>query len=138
MSHDPANRPALTLGMTGEVTRVVTDQITADAMGSGGVRVLGTPAMIMLMEQAALRAVEAALDEGQTTVGTHLDVRHLAATPVGMRVTARATLVEIDGRRLVFEVEAEDEREKVGTGRHERFIVDVERFLSRVQGKASH
>jgi fluoroacetyl-CoA thioesterase len=123
--------------LSGEVVREVTDEITADAMGSGGVRVLGTPAMIMLMEQAALKAVEPYLAEGQTTVGTRLDVRHLAATPVGMRVTVRARLVEVDGRRLTFEVEAEDEREPVGKGRHERFIIDRARFLDRVQNKAA-
>ncbi len=130
--------PELAPGLTGEVTREVTDEITAHAMGSGGVRVLGTPAMIMLMEQAALAAVEPCLAEGQTTVGTHLDVRHLAATPVGMKVTVRARLVEVDGRRLTFEVEAEDDREQVGTGRHERFIVDMARFLARVEEKATN
>lgn len=123
-------------GLTGDVAREVSDEITADAMGSGGVRVLGTPALIMLMEQAALTAVEPYLAEGQTTVGTHLDVRHLAATPVGMTVTVRARLIEVDGRRLTFEVEAHDEREQVGSGRHERFVIDRERFLRRVAEKA--
>ncbi len=123
-------------GLTGEVVRVVSEDITAHAMGSGGVKVLGTPAMLMLMEQAALTAVEAALGEGQTTVGTRLDVQHLAATPIGMRVTARARLVAVDGRKLTYEVEAEDEREPIGRGHHERFVVDKARFLERVADKA--
>ena len=125
-------------GLVGEVTRQVTDDITAHAMGSGGVHVLGTPALLMLIEQAAIRALEGRLDPGQTTVGTHLDVRHLAATPVGMTVTARARLVSVDGRKLSYEVEAEDEREPIGTGTHERFVVDAERFLGRVAEKASN
>jgi fluoroacetyl-CoA thioesterase len=123
-------------GLTGEVVRVVSEDITAHAMGSGGVHVLGTPAMLMLMEQAALTAVEPALPEGQTTVGTLLDVRHLAATPVGMQVTVRARLVAIDGRKLTYDVDAEDEREPIGRGTHERVIVDVDRFLKRVAEKA--
>jgi fluoroacetyl-CoA thioesterase len=123
-------------GLTGEVVRVVSEDITAHAMGSGGVHVLGTPAMLMLMEQAALTAVEPALAEGQTTVGTLLDVRHLAATPVGMTVTVRARLVAIDGRKLTYDVDAEDEREPIGRGTHERFVVDLDRFLKRVAEKA--
>lgn len=122
-------------GLTGEVSREVTDEITADAMGSGGVRVLGTPAMVMLLEQAAMEAVRPMLAEGQTTVRTRVEIQHLAATPVGMRVTARARLVAVDGRKLTYEVEVEDEREPVGTGTHERFIVDMSRFLQRVAEK---
>ena len=123
-------------GLTGEVVRVVSEEITAHAMGSGGVHVLGTPAMLMLMEQAALSAVEPALAEGQTTVGTLLDVRHLAATPVGMQVTVRARLAAVEGRKLSYDVEAEDEREPIGRGTHERFVVDLDRFLKRVADKA--
>ena len=125
-------------GLTGEVVRRVTEDITAHAMGSGGVHVLGTPAMLMLMEQAALEAVQEHLESGQTTVGTRLDVRHLAATPVGMDVTARARLVAVDGRKLTYEVEADDAREPIGTGTHERFVVDSDRFLSRVAEKAQN
>ena len=99
-------------GLTGEVVRLVTEDITAHAMGSG--------------------AVQDHLESGQTTVGTRLDVRHLAATPVGMDVTARARLVAVDGRKLTYEVEADDAREPIGTGTHERFVVDSDRFLSRV------
>jgi fluoroacetyl-CoA thioesterase len=128
---------AIEPGLTNEVRREVSEEITAQAMGSGGVRVLGTPALLMLMEQAALQAVEGHLEPGQTTVGTHLDVRHLAATPVGMTVTVRARLVGVDGRRLSFAVEAEDEREQVATGTHERFVVDLARFLARVSEKAA-
>ena len=125
-------------GLTGEVVRRVTEDITAHAMGSGGVHVLGTPAMLMLMEQAALEAVQVHLESGQTTVGTRLDVRHLAATPVGMDVTARARLVAVDGRKLTYEVEADDAREPIGAGTHERFVVDSDRFLSRVAEKAQN
>ena len=127
----------LEAGLTGEVTRQVTDDITAHALDNAGVRVLATPILLMLIEQAAIRAIEPTLAEGQSSVGTHLDVRHLAATPVGMNVTARARLVAVDGRRLTYEVEAEDEREPVAKGTHERFIIDMARFLARVEEKAA-
>src|SRR2546421_6933613 len=91
--------------------------------------------MVALMENAALRAVEAVLPPGQTTVGTHLDVRHLAATPVGLEVRARAELREVDGRKLTFVVEAFDSLEKIGEGRHERMIVDPARLVARAAAK---
>ena len=122
--------------MTGEVTRVVTDDLTAHAMDNAGVRVLATPILVMLIEQAAIRAIESALGEGQSSVGTHVDIRHLAATPVGMTVTTRARLVAVDGRKLTYEVEAEDEQEPVARGTHERFVGDTARFLARVAEKA--
>ena len=124
-------------GMTGEVTRVVTDDLTAHAMDNAGVKVLATPILVMLIEQAAIRAIQPALGEGQSSVGTHVDVRHLAATPVGMTVTARARLVAVDGRKLTYEVEAHDEHEPVARGTHERFVGDTHRFLARVAEKAS-
>jgi len=122
-------------GLKGEAHLTVDFTLTAAALGDFGVVVLGTPYMINLMEIASANAVIPELEPGQTTVGTLVEVRHLAATPIDMKVTAHSTLVEVDGRRLVFEVEAYDEREKIGEGRHERFIVDLERFLQRVKSK---
>ncbi len=123
---------ALTVGMTGEATTVVVHENTAAAVGAGGVEVFGTPMMVALMENAAWGAVADALEEGYVTVGTVVNVRHLAATPLGQRARATAELIEVDGRRLVFKVEAYDERQKIGDGQHERFIVQLERFLSRI------
>lgn len=122
-------------GLTGEAHTIVTDALTAAALGSGSVNVYSTPALIALLEAAAIHALEGHLPDGQTSVGTRLDVRHLAATPIGMAITARATLKEVDGRRLVFEVEASDPVERIGVGVHERFIVDKARFEARVQAK---
>lgn len=123
---------ALTVGMRGESSLVVDEARTAEAFGAGGVRVFGTPAMIGLMENAAWQLVQPELEPGETTVGTLVQVRHLAATPVGMRVVATAELVEIDGRRLVFRVEARDERQVIGEGTHERTRVLLDRFLARL------
>lgn len=125
---------ALAVGMRGEATQGVGEEHTAAALGAGGVRVFATPLMINLMENAAWRAVQPALEPGETTVGTLVNIRHLAATPVGAAVTATAELVEIDGRRLVFRVEARDDRQLVGEGIHERTRVLLERFLARVNG----
>jgi fluoroacetyl-CoA thioesterase len=124
---------ALTPGLTGEATTTVVHENTAAAVGAGGVEVFGTPMMIALMEMAAWRAVEDKLEPGLVTVGTLVNVKHLAATPLGQQVRAYAELLEIDGRRLVFKVEAYDERQKIGEGIHERYIVQLERFLSRLQ-----
>jgi fluoroacetyl-CoA thioesterase len=124
----------LTIGMRGEATTTVVHENTAAAVGAGGVEVFGTPMMIALMENAAWRAVADELEGGQVTVGTHINVSHLAATPLGQKARAIAELIEIDGRRLVFRVEADDERQKIGEGQHERFIVNLQRFLSRITG----
>ncbi len=125
---------ALTPGMKGEATTTVVHENTAASVGAGGVEVFGTPMMIALMENASWQAVIDGLDEGYVTVGTVVDVRHLAATPLGQKVRAEAELLEVDGRRLVFKVEAYDERQKIGEGRHERAIVHLGRFLSRLNG----
>jgi len=122
-------------GIKGEASAMVTDANTAIAYGSGGVSVFATPAMIGLMEKAALSSVDSLLDEGMTTVGTRIDVQHMAATPVGMNVTAYSDLVLVDGRRLVFNVEARDDVEVVGRGTHERFIVPQQKFLERAAAK---
>ena len=127
---------ALMVGMRGDASLLVTERETADAVGAGGVRVFGTPMMIGLMENAAWRLVQAELAEGETTVGTLVNVRHLAATPVGATVTATAELVEIDNRRLVFRVSAHDERQLIGEGTHERARVQLDRFLARVNAPA--
>ena len=123
---------ALTVGMKGEATALVAHENTAASVGAGGVEVFGTPMMIALMENAAWGAVSRDLAEGEVTVGTHVNVSHLAATPLGQQVRAIAELIEIDGRRLVFKVEAVDEKRKIGEGQHERFIVNLERFMKRL------
>jgi fluoroacetyl-CoA thioesterase len=127
----------LRTGLTGSATIVVGEEHTAPFVGSGRVRVLATPVMINLMEAAALDAVEKLLPEGHQSLGIHLDVRHYAATPVGMRVRVTAELVNIDGRTLDFRVEARDEKEAIGDGLHQRVVVNVARFDQRVQRKIS-
>jgi fluoroacetyl-CoA thioesterase len=127
----------LTVGLTAEITITVGEHDTAAAFASGAVPVLATPRLIGLMEQAAAAAVQPTLALEQTTVGTRVDVRHIAATPIGMRVTARAELIEVVGRILRFRVEARDTQELVSEGLHERAIVDHDRFLERVAKKAS-
>jgi fluoroacetyl-CoA thioesterase len=126
----------LTPGLTNEIQRVVEEKHTATHLGSGGAPVLATPMMIAWMEETSRLMVEPLLPAGQLTVGAHVDVRHLAPTPVGMKVTVRSALEAVDGRKLAFRVEAFDEREKVGEGIHERVIIDMERFKQRVAGKA--
>lgn len=125
----------LEVGMTFERTLTVTEALTAGQLHRRGIYVLSTPEMIRLVEHCALDGAQAFLQPNQNTVGTRVDVRHLAGTPMGMQVTARCTLVEIDRRRLVFQAEVHDELEKVGEGTHERFIVDAEKQLARIQEK---
>ncbi|WP_376797110.1 thioesterase family protein [Thermogemmatispora sp.] len=120
-------------GLKGEANTTVVYENTAAAVGAGGVEVFATPMMIALMENAAWRAVADFLEEGYVSVGTRVDVRHLAATPIGQRVRAIAELVEVDGRRLLFRVEAYDEEKKIGEGFHERFVVHLQRFLERLK-----
>lgn len=121
----------VTVGLNAEASTVVVPENTAAAVGAGGVEVFATPMMIALMENAAWRAVADYLDEGFVTVGTLVNVRHLAATPLGQDVRARAELIEVDRRRLVFRVEAYDEQQKIGEGIHERFIVQLQSFLQK-------
>ena len=122
-------------GLSGTAEIVVGTRDTAPHVGSGKIGVLATPIMVNLMESAALQAVERFMPPGYQTVGTHLDVKHFAATPVGLRVRAGAELVRIEGRTLTFRIHAEDERERIGEGVHERLIIDVERFDQRMQKK---
>ena len=122
-------------GLTGTAELVVGEQHTAPRVGSGRIRVLATPVMINLIKAAALAAVEQSLPENHQSLGTHLDVTHIAATPVGMRVRATAEVVRVEGRTIHFKVRAEDERELIGEGIHERVVVNVDRFDERVQKK---
>jgi predicted thioesterase len=122
-------------GLKGAAEVVVADEHTAPFVGSGRVRVLATPVMINLMEAAALDAVEKLLPAGHQSLGIRLDVRHYAATPVGMRVRATAEVVKVDGRTIDFRVAARDEKEPIGDGLHQRVVVNVARFDERVQRK---
>ncbi|MDD4084242.1 MAG: thioesterase family protein [Acholeplasmataceae bacterium] len=122
----------LQLGLVATVKETVLHTNTASALGSGGLDVYATPAMVALMEQAAVSAIRPALAEGSGSVGTLLNIRHERATLPGSRVSASAELVEIDGRRLVFKVRAEDESGLVGSGLHERFIIANDKFLAKL------
>jgi predicted thioesterase len=124
-------------GATNSLSIVVDESMTADRFGNRGVQVLATPMLVSYFELAAHQLAMPALEPGQGTVGSRVDIRHLAATPVGMRVTFRATLTERDGRRLLFRVEADDEQERVGEGSHERIVVDMGRFMKRITAKGN-
>ncbi|MBF4695612.1 thioesterase family protein [Fusibacter ferrireducens] len=114
---------------------IVEEKHTAAAFGSGSIFVFSTPMMIGLMENAALKCAEMGLPEGQSTVGTFVNVKHMAATPMNMKVKAIATITEIEGKKLTFAVEAFDEKEKIGEGTHGRYVIDAEKFLKRVNEK---
>ncbi|MGH8704546.1 MAG: thioesterase family protein [Burkholderiales bacterium] len=124
-------------GTSGRAELVIGEEHTAPRIGSGKIHVLATPVMINLIEAAALEAVERLLPAGHQSLGTRLDVRHIAATPVGMRVVATAEVVKVDGRSIVFRVEARDERDLIGDGTHERVVVNVAKFDQRVQRKTA-
>src|SRR5690349_11770792 len=126
---------ALTPGLNGEISAVVTDEVTAPVVGSGLVVVFATPAMVVLMEKAALSCVEHLLPPGHNTVGTHLEVSHTTPTPPGVTVTARAELVAVDGRKLTFHIEARDPLEVIGRATHTRVVVDRPRFDAKVAAK---
>ena len=127
----------ITPGLEGTAQLVVGEEHTAPRIGSGKVRVLATPVMINLIEAAALAAVEHLLPAGYQSLGTRLDVHHVAATPVGMRVSASAVVEAFSGRTVTFRVAARDERDLIGHGTHERVIVNVAKFDQRVQRKLS-
>jgi fluoroacetyl-CoA thioesterase len=122
-------------GIRGESVLMVGEEHTAPRIGSGAIRVLATPVMINLFEAAALAAAERLLPPGYQSLGTVLNIRHIAATPVGMRVTATAVVERVDGRTVHFRLEARDEKELIGDGTHERVVVNVARFDERVQRK---
>jgi predicted thioesterase len=125
----------LTVGLAQELSIIVTPDRTASHLETGSVSVLSTPSMVWLVEHNAQTLAQKHLPEGQTTVGAEILIRHLAPTPLGMKVTARVRIEELDGRRIVFSAEVFDEKEKVGEGRHVRVIVDQARFMERVKEK---
>ncbi len=126
---------AIPIGTTGSKAITVADEHTAPFVGSGRVHVLATPVMINMFEAAALAAIEHLLADGHQSLGTHLDVSHLAATPVGMHVTATAEVTGVEGRVVKFKVSARDERDLIGEGMHDRVVVNVAKFDLRVQEK---
>ena len=126
----------LEAGQSAEVERIVTPDLTADALGNPGVKVLATPFVVTLLENAAHAVMKPHLPAGGGTVGTMVEMKHLAPTPLGMKVRAKATVVETDGKRCLFQVEAYDEVEKIAEGRHERFVIpNLEKFLDRAMKK---
>lgn len=125
----------LQIGIKGHSEEIVTMERTAEGMGSGGLPVYATPRMVSMMEYTAWSSVEPYMEEGFGTVGTHLDISHLASSPVGAHITIDSELVEIDRRKLVFEVKAYDDKGIIGEGRHERFIINNDKFMARTQAK---
>jgi len=125
----------MTVGIKHTVTEMVTKDNTADKVGSGLLPVYATPSMIALMEKCASECVAPYLEEGKASVGTMLNVKHVAASPIGIKITCTATLTEVDGRRLLFSLEAFDEKGLIGEGTHERFVIDTERFMAKCQSK---
>lgn len=123
------------LGTTHTLSTTVTEEKLACNMKSGSLPVFATPAMAALMEETAAAALSLFLDEGETSVGTALDLKHTAATPLGMKVTATAEIIEVDRRRVTFQVTVRDEQEEIGSARHDRFIVGAEKFLAKANAK---
>lgn len=128
--------PKLTEGLSAETNLTVQEEHTAARWGSGGLLVFSTPHMIGLMESAAVKAVDPLLPAGYQTVGIRVDVQHLAATPVGASVVASAKLVAIEDRKLTFALQAHDASGKIGEGMHQRFIVEVERFMAKAAARS--
>ena len=131
-----ADLSKLRVGLEGQARMIVAEDRMAPAMGSGHAPVFASPSMIALMEAAAVDCVDALLPDGHQSLGTHVDVHHIAATPQGLTVTVRATLTNIDGRKLTFDDEAHDGVETIGKGRHVRVVVDTPRFMARLSQKA--
>ncbi len=123
------------IGTKGEHRRIVTSDIAIDFLGLEGARVLGTPFMIMLLEMTCRNSIVPLIEAGYDSVGTEVNVRHLAATPLGMEVTFRSEVIAVDDRRVRFKVEAFDAKEPIADGTHERFIINVERFAKRLAEK---
>jgi predicted thioesterase len=125
----------LKVGMSAEATEFVSEQLTAVSVRSGLVSAYATPSMIALMEYASVNAIQKSLSKGLTSVGAEVSVKHLAATPVGVRVRARAEVIGIEGRRVTFKIEAWDPHEKIGEGTHTRVVVDAARFKDKIEQK---
>lgn len=125
----------LEVGIKGQRETIVTKQNTATGIGSGSLEVFSTPMMILLMEESCFMSVDDKLDEGFTTVGISVNVKHLSATPLGMKVEIKSELIKVDGRALTFKVEAYDEKGLIGEGIHERFIVNNEKFQAKTDSK---
>ena len=123
------------LGLTNTAEIFVTEENTAFALGSGSLKVFATPAMIRLIEQAAAELVDKNLPPEMTSVGTALNIKHTAPTPIGMNVRADVKIISVDGRKIIFEVAAHDARGEIGRGSHERFIVDRKKFQSKADAK---
>ena len=126
---------SVTVGLKGRAETVVSDANTAQAACSGALPVFGTPFMCALMEEAAWKSIAPHLEEGQSTVGTRLNVSHDSATPIGMKVWAESEITQVEGKRILLKVTAYDETGMIGTGGHERFIVTDQRFLAKAAGK---
>lgn len=125
----------LKAGLRGEVSSLVEPQDTAQEVGSGSLKVFATPCMVAMMEGAACEAIAPCLPEGQTSVGTRLDISHTSATPVGLEVWAEAVLTAVEGRKLTFQVRAFDEKGEIGQGTHERVLVAEQKFLDKTYEK---
>ncbi len=125
----------ITVGMKAEVSTLVEREDTAKEVGSGSLLVYATPCMVALMEGAACEAIEAAMDDTKTTVGTELNIQHICATPVGLEVRAEAEVTAVDGKVITFEVRAFDEAGEIGHGTHKRVIVPTQKFLDRAYNK---
>ncbi len=128
----------IVLGKTGSVSMVVSERETARVVGSGSADVFATPMMIALMEKAACKAIAAGLEPGQTSVGTSINVSHTAASPIGSTVTATATISSISGRKIEFDITADDEAGEIGNGAHTRMIVDEGKFLSKAEKRLNN
>ena len=128
-------KEGLKAGLTGEIELIVDEGMVIDFLGKGVTPVYSTPSMIDHLEAASRKVLENYLENGESSVGTIVNVKHLAPTPIGMKVHARARLVEVDRRRCSFEVEAYDEKDKIGEGTHERFVIGIEKFASGVDSK---
>lgn len=135
MSQELPTNITLLTGLIAEVETTVSETDTAIQLGSGSVPVYATPALVALMEKAAVRALDGHLPPGQTSVGIRIDLRHLAATPVGMQIFARAELTEVQGRKLSFRIQAWDKVEQVGEASHTRFLVNEGAFMAKVNAK---
>ncbi len=126
----------LRIGQTHAITRTVTPELTAERFGNPDVAVFATPALVALLEATAIELISPALVDDQGSVGTHVEVSHMAPTPAGMTITTRAELIEMDGRRMTFKVEARDDIEQIASGSHERIIINsMTKFVERSKQK---